>query len=342
MNETGACDAMVWSAGIHLIDMRPGLQEQIPKAGKPMPLVSVIIPTHNRAGHVGRAISSALAQTVDDIEIIVVDDCSCDATATVVRSMAGRNMPNIVYLRNEKNLGGSASRNVGIGAARSRYLAFLDDDDEWLPTKLEKQLAVFGENPALGLVYTGYFFINEQTQSVYATIRPRKIRNVLAELLKKNCVGTTSTAMVTSKCLKEVGGFDQSLRGCQDWDLWIRIAKKYAMECIQEPLVKFYDHDNRISRDNALKIEAKMMLYDKHKDDIGVSRIAKSCHFAKIGQMLCHDGRIRDGKVYLAQAIRLFPFDLTYYKYFACSLFGTSVYSRVLGMKRSILGTLKM
>ena len=107
------------------------------RAVSDLPKVSVVIPTHDRAHLVGRAIRSVLAQTFQDFEIIVVDDCSVDNTKEVVQSLADSR---IRYLRHEINRGGSAARNTGIGAARGEWIAFLDSDDEWLPKKLEKQL----------------------------------------------------------------------------------------------------------------------------------------------------------------------------------------------------------
>ncbi len=104
------------------------------------PTVSVIIPTYNRANLVSRAIKSVLNQTYQDFEIIVVDDCSEDNTEEIVKSF---NDSRIRYIKHKKNKGGSAARNTGIKRARGKYIAFLDDDDEWLPSKLEKQIMLF-------------------------------------------------------------------------------------------------------------------------------------------------------------------------------------------------------
>jgi len=123
------------------------------------PTVSVIISTYNRAHLIGRAIQSVLNQTYQDFEVIVVDDGSTDNTEEIVKSF---NDPRIRYIRHEKNKGAAAARNTGIKAARGKYIAFQDSDDEWLPEKLEKQMKVF-ENapPEAGVVYTDMQRINE-------------------------------------------------------------------------------------------------------------------------------------------------------------------------------------
>ena len=102
---------------------------------KSNPLVSIIVPTYNRAGVLSRAIRSIFSQTYSNIEIIIVDDASCDDTGNVVESFMD---DHIHYIRHDKNQGGSASRNTGIRSAKGSFIAFLDDDDEWLPEKLEK------------------------------------------------------------------------------------------------------------------------------------------------------------------------------------------------------------
>ena len=131
-----------------------------------MPQVSVIIPTHNRSEFLGAAIGSVLSQTFQDFELIVVDDASTDTTAEVVASF---NDERIKFIRHGMNKGGSVARNTGILNSTGDYIAFLDDDDEWLPAKLSKQIQVLlSSPPEVGCVYAGYLDVDRSTGQILA------------------------------------------------------------------------------------------------------------------------------------------------------------------------------
>ncbi len=199
-------------------------------------LISVIIPTYNREKTIVRAINSVLNQTYKDIEILVIDDCSTDNTEEIVRNL---NEDKITYIKHTRNKGGGGARNTGIRLAKTGYVAFLDSDDEWLPEKIEKQLEVFHQsNDNLGLVYTGFQFIDE-----YGTIKkqtiPKERGDISLKILEGNCLGTTSTVLVRNKYLRGINGFDESLPSCQDWDLYIRLSTLCTFDFIEEPLVRY-------------------------------------------------------------------------------------------------------
>jgi O-antigen biosynthesis protein len=198
------------------------------------PTVSVVIPVFNRPEAVRRAVGSVLAQTCQDFEIIVVDDGSTDATPASIAAFADRR---ITMVRHERNRGGSAARNTGIRAGTAPFVAFLDSDDEWLPTKLERQLRVFERSSdRLALVYTG-------TERIYADGSvsrhiPRRQANLARPLLTWNVVGETSVGMVRRSALEAVGGFDESLPASQDMDLWLRISERFLADVVPEALVR--------------------------------------------------------------------------------------------------------
>src|SRR5688572_2235335 len=145
-----------------------------------MPNVSVIIPTHNRAESVFNAVTSVIKQTLEDIEIIVVDDASNDNTAEALARLRDKR---IRFIRHEMNKGGAAARNTGILNCKSDYIAFLDDDDEWLPEKLAKQMAVLlASPPEVGCVYTGYFDVERSTKRVIGQQIHTKRGNLSREL----------------------------------------------------------------------------------------------------------------------------------------------------------------
>src|SRR5262245_48882666 len=151
-----------------------------------MPKISVIIPTHDRAHFLPGAIFSVLNQTFQDFEIIVVDDASNDNTSEVV---AAFNDERIRLLRHETNKGGSAARNTGILNAQCDYIAFLDDDDEWLPDKLAKQVNIlFASPPEVGCVFTGYVMMDRTSGRVIDHWLPTKRGDLSKDLLMNNCV----------------------------------------------------------------------------------------------------------------------------------------------------------
>lgn len=211
-------------------------------------MISVIISTHKREPSiVSRAIDSVLRQTFRNIEIIVVDDSPSDyplreniASAVREYSAATPDIP-ITYYAHEKNRGACAARNTGIRHAKGEYIACLDDDDEWLPTKLEKQMQVM-ETSGAALVYCGCICKNDIT----GTETERKTEycrgKVFYKLLYHNFIDSTSIPLIHKECLNAVGGFDEMMQSAQDSDLWIRIAEKYSVDYVAEPLVVYHEH----------------------------------------------------------------------------------------------------
>lgn len=286
-------------------------------------LVSVVIPTHNRAHLIGRAIASVSGQTYGDLQILVVDDCSSDATGSVVASCGD---PRVEYYRHATNLGGSAARNTGIRQARGEFVAFLDDDDEWLPDKIEKQLAVLAGNPAFGMVYCGRHYIDDGTGRVLKSVEATAHGTLYRALLRANCIGTTSAALIRRECLDLVGGFDETLPGCQDWDLWIRIAKHYPIGSVPEPLVRFHIHDIRMTSNLEAKIRAKRMLLEKIRSELADDRPALSQHHLVLGKIHCQVGDFEEGRRELVHAMKLCPWSPSVYKYFIPALLGERFY----------------
>ncbi|MCR4418630.1 MAG: glycosyltransferase [Clostridia bacterium] len=302
-------------------------------AGKP-PTVSVIIPTYNRAHLVGRAIKSVLNQTYQDFEIIVVDDASRDNTEEVVRSF---NDPRIRYLRHEHNLGGSAARNTGIRAARGEFIAFLDSDDEWLPEKLAYQLAVFSEDHDCGAVYTELVWVSDDGPARRVGTRAPE-GNILKQLLGSNVVGTTSSVVIRRECLERVGLFDETLPSCQDWDLWIRIARLYRFRKVSIPLVRYYWHRAQISTDEAAVVRGHAAILAKYGREIrllGRKRIEGS-HYFVLGRQLCHLGNFRLGRYYLFRAAVSSPWRAHHTVYALAALLGPQWFWRLRACKRAL------
>jgi glycosyltransferase involved in cell wall biosynthesis len=230
------------------------------------PAVTVVIPVFNRAVAVRAAIGSVLAQTFQDFEINVVDDGSTDRTASVVAALED---PRIRVIRHAENRGGSAARNSGIRAGSAPFVAFLDSDDEWLPTKLERQLAVFARtDDRLALVYAGTERrFQDGTRSRYI---PRRRSDLASVLLTENVIGESSVGMVRRSVLDAIGGFDESLPWGQDLDLWLRICQRFDAEPVPEVLVKVEKGDDagRISSNVRRTILGRELFLRKHEPEL--------------------------------------------------------------------------
>jgi len=234
-------------------------QDKVPKDS-----VSVVIPAHNRPELLPIAIQSALDQTHTPFEIIVVDDGSNPSLEPVVRAFADKR---IRFIRHAHPKGGNAARNVGIRAARGEYVAFLDDDDRWLPAKTEKQLLRIGGNSQVGAVYCAPSMIDVDTGAI--TLLRKRIfpsGQIHRQLLVRDETGATPTYLVRRCCFDKVGFFDDKLPARQDWDMWIRLSAKYEIEAVPEVLVLQGEHSGERVRSNPIKsIEANTHIFVKYR-----------------------------------------------------------------------------
>lgn len=198
-----------------------------------MELVSAIITTHNRAFLLERAIKSVLAQTYQDMECIVVDDASSDNTKEICKMYP----VHYVYIPNEDRRGGNYARNLGIKASKGKYCAFLDDDDYWLPEKIEKQVRLI-EEKGCELVFCGRTMEYVEPLGIKYVDRlpnPEFCGDVHKKILMDICT-TTTCMIVERKALYEVGLFDEDLMFWQEYELTIRLAQRSPFYYVNEPL----------------------------------------------------------------------------------------------------------
>jgi GT2 family glycosyltransferase len=197
-----------------------------------MAAVSVIIPTFNRAHKIARAVASVLYQSFTDYDILVVDDGSEDATSEALKPFHSH----IKSITHSKNLGVSAARNTGIRESHSPLIAFLDSDDYWLPDKLASQVSFFSKHPEAVACQTEERWIRRGVR-VNPMKKHFKPSGEIFEPSLKLCVVSPSAVVLKRSLLEEVGVFDEDFPVCEDYDLWLRIAWKYPIWLVSEPLV---------------------------------------------------------------------------------------------------------
>jgi len=283
-----------------------------------MPKVAVIIPTCNRSTYLKRAIESVCAQTYTDFEIIVVDDASTDDTPEVVAQF--RDKP-IKYIRHAERKGGSAARNTGITHSQSEYIAFLDDDDEWLPEKLARQVSVLdaGDN-SLGGVCTGHFNVDDKSGTITGEWIPSHRGNLSREILETNCLSTTSSLLLKKEAFEKAGLFDEHLKSFQDYDMWVRIAQHYTFDYIKDPLVNYYLHSVQIWSNLRALSEGVERILEKHGKYRGV-RKRMAGRYLYIGVCYCMREQYEEGRKSFVKGIKANPLDWEIYIRLVLSLF---------------------
>lgn len=282
-------------------------------------LVSVVVPTYNRAEMIGDALESIYHQDYRPIEVVVVDDGSTDDTEKTVAAWKDRHCQDsfdLRYLR-QKNQGGNPARNYGISVAKGDFVAFLDSDDEWLSEKLSEQISVFKANPNTGAVYCGVRHINAATGEITEPAgRQYPSGKIFDQIIIRDVTSPTSAYMIRREVFERVGDFDVTLQARQDWDMWIRIASKYRIDCVPKALVNYREHPGeRTASDPTKEMKAYSRIMEKYQDlreaqSWTVRRAAESAYYKRMGRVSFHQ-RISWLKAvgYLSKALITWPFD---------------------------------
>lgn len=269
-----------------------------------IPLISVVIPSKNRADFLLKAIESVLTQTFKNIEIIIVDDGSDEPVSSLIDQKFGSK---VTCLRHEESKGAPAARNTGIKYAHGDYVAFLDDDDVWLPEKLERQLNVFAKNPTAGLVFCGEKIvcgkhIVKTRMGNWDADGPQKI-------LLSNVVGGTSTVLIRSEFL-DSHLFDEDLPSCQDWDLFVRLSQQHQFAVVADPLVIRAIHGAQISSALNKRILGREMFYAKHAELFETSPKAHSQMLRRLGSLFLLKGEDEKARRLFWRAFKVCPLAL--------------------------------
>lgn len=267
------------------------------------PLISVIIPTYNRADTLAEAICSVLSQTYDNIELIIVDDGSTDGTDEVLEQFSGQ----VISRRTKNNSGACAARNLGLKISTAEYVAFLDSDDLWLPNKLEEQFtALVSLPPEYCGVYSGYTRsrMNDRQGRGRDVIPEHEV--TASQILGRNTIGGMSCALLRKSAVMQVGAFDESLPASQDWDLWIRLCDQFRMMPISMVHLTYREHSSQISANSNVKYDGMKRLYAKHRKqfDSNSSQHDRANFFFQLGILAAESCEFRAGQAFFWLSFR--------------------------------------
>lgn len=282
-------------------------------------LVTVVVPTYNRASLILDALDSVYAQTYRPIELIVVDDGSTDDTKPSVYKWIDNHKTendfSAIYMF-QKNSGGNVARNLGISAAQGECVGFLDSDDLWHKDKLSRQMKIFKQNLAVGGVYCGlrHMFI-ESGEICDPVKRGYPSGNLLSKLLIRDVTAPTSAYVVRRDVFKKVGGFDETLQARQDWDMWIRLASEYEIGVVPEALVDYREHSGvRTATNPQNEIDAYKTIMAKYSElrsgcSFSVRQASVAAFYRRMGRVYFHHkiSKLKAVGFYL-YAIIIWPF----------------------------------
>lgn len=296
-------------------------------------MVSVVIPAYNCSSYIGDAIDSVLRQSYQDFEIIVIDDGSTDGTGELVRTR----YPIVRYVKKD-NGGASSARNEGIRLSKGEYIAFLDSDDIWMPDKLEKQIAAFGNDSRIGMVFTDNdcFIGDKRLPSNFDKHKHLMTGDFVRNVFLYSHVATP-TVMVKREVFDTVGYFDQGLATAEDDNMWMRISLNYPVSLINEILVSCGLSPNSLSRTpgniykgvfrNIQLITTKYpLLYERLKDLISI-KLAKLMF--ETGYTLFNKGENKASRRFFLSSIKYNFYNSKAHIYLFCSFLPNFVFKNI-------------
>lgn len=309
------------------------------------PLVSAVLPTYNRIQHVERAIDSVVEQTYDRLELVVVDDCSDVPVRENVDHGPLEDLERYEFVRHDENRGGSAARNTGMEVASGDYVALLDDDDEWKPEKIARQVKRLQESDA-GVVFTGGRMVDGDGE-LYTMYRPPETVPSRPELTKnllcRNFVGGCSVVMVDAELVEEVGTFDERFPSWQDQEWYVRLSRHSDFVSIPDPLVEYRVAAPHSVSENveAKRTETYPLFVEKFEAlarSYGPLFHRKMLAWAafRVGKALLSADRAAEARTLLGRAVTLYPFEPEFYPYLVPSLGGQTGVNAARTLKRAL------
>jgi glycosyltransferase involved in cell wall biosynthesis len=304
------------------------------------PLVTVVITTYNRPSYLRDSVESVLEQTYEPIELVVVDDCSDAPASEALADVDTGSLAGYRCVRHGTNRGVNAARNTGIEAGSGAYVAFLDDDDRWVPEKVERHVETFeaaGED--VGVVYSGTKAIRED--GAREELPPRIDGDLTKALLCRNVVGSMSVVMVRGDLAREIP-FDEEFEAWADLEWFVRVSQRAAFVRLPEPLVVYeYTSHGRLSDD----FEKKRRGYDSFLDrfdDVAAAygrpfhRKMRAWAAFRVGSSALYTGNYGDARRLLFTAVARYPFEPRFFTYLLASLGGRSTHLLARVISRSL------
>lgn len=294
------------------------------------PLVSVVIPTYNRASVLPRAVDSALDQTYDNVEIIIVDDGSTDNTSDVI---AAYDQERLTAISLESNRGAPHARNVGIERADGEYISFLDSDDEYEPTRIATLVSVLRSAPdnCAGVFHS---YVVRTENGVRRTSRAPNHLIGAEEIRDENIIGGLSCTMFKRDVLVDVGLFDESLPSAQDYDLYLRVLDDRTMRGVDEFLSVYHVTEGSISNDPRRMIAGQKELERKHDDRLSANLRSRQRYSRFF--LYANEGEFAKARAELREAIRTYPRNPLYYYHYLFSLAGKPGVRASLTLKEAV------
>lgn len=273
---------------------------------------SVVIPTYNRPHLLQRALRSVLAQTYQDFEVIVSDDCSPQPASEVVADFEDERLRVVRGLENKGNAG---ARNAGGQAARGEWIAFLDDDDEMLPHHLEQAAQVLSEAPdTVGFAWSGIEHVRD-TQDGHVVLK-RELwqpqfsdrRHAYLSFLRSRKIGTNTGFIVRRSAFEQVGYFDERLRSAVDTDFILRLVRAYDFRVIPDVTIRYHDHEGeRVRRGRHHQANTYGIILEKHQEALASHPEIHAALLYKLGWLQYHSGLRGEGRATTMRAIQRRP-----------------------------------
>lgn len=274
-------------------------------------LVSIIITTYNRPfSMLKKAIESVINQTYDNIEIIIVDDNGDKKRKELDIESNINKFDRVLYIKNRDNVGPSKARNIGINYSNGYYIAFLDDDDEYEKTKIEKQVKKMEASKSeVGLINIGYKRININKKKERVIYPPKIEGNGLDYLVENG--NYIIYPLIKKECFDKVGLFNEELKHSEDYEMWLRILKTYSISYVYEPLALYYFHNNdNLTYNYAYFIDANKKIEEIHKDVFKQNKNAKYNLYTSRAKAFAHNGNTKASFETYSLAVKCRPFNI--------------------------------
>ncbi len=273
-----------------------------------MPKVTVVIPAYNAMAYLPQTLDSVLKQTFSDFEVLIINDGSTDN----IMQWASEITDSRIKLISQLNQGVSVARNTGIENAQGEYIVFLDADDLWEPTKLEKQVCCLDNKPEVGLVYTWTLLVDENGKPTGVRYNSELEGDVWQQILVGDIVCSGSSAMVRRSCFEVVGVFDPDLSSAADFDMWTRIAAHYPFTVIKEYLLYYRQSSTSMSKNHLKMMQDLRITFEKRFQSVPLEllylrNVAYAGMYRTLAWKSMYDGQYEEANAYCKQAILHFP-----------------------------------